>query len=119
MFKIIGNTTATTSPQPDWAQTDENKADYIKNKPDLSRIAGNYVLSAQNIGDGIIEILLTSMQSYGVTQSGHILTIIDGVPAIHSGSSLLIYNDATDQKHILTIVDAAHVARNGSALLIY
>lgn len=35
MAKIIGNTTATPNPQPDWAQTDKTKADYIKNKPDL------------------------------------------------------------------------------------
>ena len=33
MGKIIGNTTATPNPRPDWNQTDENKADYIKNKP--------------------------------------------------------------------------------------
>lgn len=31
--KIIGNTTATPNPRPDWNQTDETKADYIKNKP--------------------------------------------------------------------------------------
>ena len=36
MAKIIGNTTATPNPRPDWAQTDETKADYIKNKPDIS-----------------------------------------------------------------------------------
>lgn len=33
MSKIIGNTTATPNPRPDWNQTDETKADYIKNKP--------------------------------------------------------------------------------------
>lgn len=33
MGKIIGNTTATPNPRPDWLQTDETKADYIKNKP--------------------------------------------------------------------------------------
>ena len=33
MSKIIGNTTATPNPRPDWAQTDVTKADYIKNKP--------------------------------------------------------------------------------------
>lgn len=31
--EIIGNTTATPNPRPDWNQTDETKADYIKNKP--------------------------------------------------------------------------------------
>ena len=35
MAKIIGNTTATPNPQPDWNQTNETKADYIKNKPDI------------------------------------------------------------------------------------
>ena len=33
MSKIIGNVTATPNPRPDWNQTDETKADYIKNKP--------------------------------------------------------------------------------------
>ena len=33
MAKIIGNTTTTPYPRPDWKQTDSNKADYIKNKP--------------------------------------------------------------------------------------
>lgn len=33
MAKIIGNTTATPYPRPDWMQDDESKADYIKNKP--------------------------------------------------------------------------------------
>ena len=38
MAKIIGNTTATPNPRPDWAQTDETKADYIKNKPDIGAL---------------------------------------------------------------------------------
>ena len=35
MAKIIGNTTATPNPCPDWAQTNSTKADYIKNKPTI------------------------------------------------------------------------------------
>ncbi len=35
MREIIGNTTATPNPRPDWNQTDASKADYIKNKPDI------------------------------------------------------------------------------------
>ena len=35
MAKIIGNTTATPNPRPDWHQSDETKADYIKNKPEI------------------------------------------------------------------------------------
>lgn len=38
MAKIIGNTTATPNPRPDWNQTDETKADYIKNKPKLEEL---------------------------------------------------------------------------------
>jgi hypothetical protein len=33
MAKIIGNTTSTNMPVPDWEQTNPRKADYIKNKP--------------------------------------------------------------------------------------
>jgi hypothetical protein len=36
---IIGNTTATPNPQADWNQTDDKKADYIKNKPTLGDLA--------------------------------------------------------------------------------
>lgn len=32
-MKIIGNTVGTTMPRPDWNQTDETKADFIKHKP--------------------------------------------------------------------------------------
>ena len=38
MAKIIGNTTATPNPRPDWNQEDETKADYIKNKPDVESL---------------------------------------------------------------------------------
>lgn len=34
-MKIKGNTVGTTTPRPDWNQTDPKKADYIKNKPDI------------------------------------------------------------------------------------
>ena len=38
MREIIGNTTATPNPRPDWNQKDETKADYIKNKPDFDNL---------------------------------------------------------------------------------
>ena len=41
MGKIIGNTTATPNPRPDWNQTDPAKANFILNKPDLAT-AGRY-----------------------------------------------------------------------------
>lgn len=36
---IVGNTTATPNPLPDWNQSDSSKADYIKNKPELADVA--------------------------------------------------------------------------------
>lgn len=46
---IKGSTTASTTPRPDWEQTDPAKADYIKNKPQLiatdENNDGNIVLS--------------------------------------------------------------------------
>lgn len=36
MAKIIGGTTATSVPVPDWNQNNPNRADYIKNKPDIA-----------------------------------------------------------------------------------
>lgn len=41
--KIIGNTTATPNPQPDWNQTDSTKADYIANKPDVDALSTKVV----------------------------------------------------------------------------
>ena len=38
MPKIIGDITTTPMAVPDWNQTDSTKADYIKNKPDVSSI---------------------------------------------------------------------------------
>ena len=40
MREIIGNTTATPNPRPDWAQNDETKADFIKNKPEIPSVEG-------------------------------------------------------------------------------
>lgn len=34
MAKIIGVTVGTTSPRPNWAQSNKKKSDYIKNKPE-------------------------------------------------------------------------------------
>lgn len=43
---IVGNTTATPNPRPDWNQTDETKADYIKNKPTPETFIPNKALEA-------------------------------------------------------------------------
>lgn len=51
MAKIIGNTTATPNPRPDWNQIDVNKADYIKNKPTVLTRAEVIGLIKENGGD--------------------------------------------------------------------
>ena len=49
MAKIIGNTTTTPMPVADWNQTDEKKADYIKNKPDFDGLETEVNDMAQEI----------------------------------------------------------------------
>ena len=51
MNKIIGNPTITPYPRPDWKQTDETKADFIKNKPDLSIYDEQIKKNTSDIGD--------------------------------------------------------------------
>ena len=51
MAKIIGNTTATPNPRPDWNQTDETKADYIKNKPDITGEINSHNIDADAHAD--------------------------------------------------------------------
>ncbi len=53
MSKIIGNTTATPVAIPDWNQTDEKKADYIKNKPLLGTLSSLDTLEEKHIPDTI------------------------------------------------------------------
>lgn len=53
MTKIIGNTTSTPNPRPDWNQTDETKADYIKNKPAIPNVDQNYSAKSVNAQSGI------------------------------------------------------------------
>ena len=47
--RIIGNPTTTPMAIPDWKQTDETKADFIKNKPDVvERTEFNSAIEALN-----------------------------------------------------------------------
>ena len=40
-MSIMGNVAGLGAVQPDWAQTDERMADFIRNKPDLPGMAGS------------------------------------------------------------------------------
>lgn len=65
--------------------------DYLKEHPIEEEInIGNYGLTAQDKGNGVVEILLATIATSGVTQSGDTLTIIDGVTVMQNGSVLVI-----------------------------
>lgn len=71
---IIGDTTATPNPRPDWNQTDDTKANYIDNKPDIS------------------DVIRYSTQELTETQKAQVRSNIDAGKSNFSGS----YNDLTD-----------------------
>ena len=55
--KIIGDTTATPNPRPDWNQTDVMKADYIKNKPLLGSLAAKDVVEKSDLSQEVQDAL--------------------------------------------------------------
>lgn len=79
MTKIIGNTTATPNPRPDWNQTDPTKANYIENKPEivdnLDSDSSEAVLSAAQ--GKVLKQLIEENPSAGITHywDGTVLTV--------------------------------------------
>jgi hypothetical protein len=63
MSKIIGNTIATPMAIPDWNQTDEKKADYIKNKPELGALALYDVIASTSVTHNE-DLLSTILETY-------------------------------------------------------
>lgn len=63
MGKIIGDIAGTPNPQPDWSQNDETKADYIKNKPNLSLLSLDVANHESRIKDNTRDI--NSLKYYG------------------------------------------------------
>ena len=58
MSKIIGNTTTTPMAVPDWEQTNPNKSDYIKNKPDIDKIIKEAIDKSVGIANTELEYIL-------------------------------------------------------------
>lgn len=69
MREIIGNTTATPNPRPDWSQNDSTKADYIKNKPVILTEDDVTKLIKQNGSSGFGNSAIESISVNGVEQS--------------------------------------------------
>ena len=105
MREIIGNTTATPNPKPDWNQTDETKADYIKNKPDINSkldkwIPNNYqdsVLVRCADANGIITEKQITVASVGYSQYNAI-PLYDH-PATGAGGGALTTSTPKSSKH--------------------
>ena len=70
MREIIGNTTATPNPRPDWAQTNPAKADYIKNKPTLGTLAAKDEVAKGDLSEDVqtaLDNANSALQSYTET----------------------------------------------------
>lgn len=57
MAKIIGNTTTTPMAIPDWNQTDEMKADFIKNKPILGKLSAKDEIAKSDLSSDVQDSL--------------------------------------------------------------
>ena len=97
MAKIIGNTTATPNPRPDWNQTDSTKADYIKNKPTIidnfsEDENGELLYNGNSIGGGLdVEY---SEQIEANTQARHTHENIDILDKFSEVDGMLLYNES-------------------------
>lgn len=98
MAKIIGNAIATPNPRPDWNQTDETKADYIKNKPIYQNI--NQVEVSEITWDGntdnkiciaVPEVGLTLYKVSDLVLSKE--NLINATITLSDGSTTIIYED--------------------------
>jgi hypothetical protein len=83
MAKIIGNTTATPMAIPDWNQTDETKADYIKNKPNIDIKAYAVPSTGLEIVNGVVTGIGTCKDEYIVipelSDGVEVIEVADGV----------------------------------------
>lgn len=64
MAKIIGVTVGTTTPRPNWSQTNTRKSDFIKNKPDV-----NALIEQHNDNEGAHPHLLSDLNDLKGTVS--------------------------------------------------
>lgn len=75
--RIRGNTVGTTMPRPDWNQGNPNKADFIKNKPDLSTdpsltFAGK-AADAKVTGEALAEIRTATQTAIASTTKKYVM----------------------------------------------
>lgn len=78
--KIIGDIAGVPNPKSDWSQTDERKADYIKNKPDLFNFANAVRNTEKSVGTVYITDALPTPHIKDIEIFGN--SIQDGTPTI-------------------------------------
>jgi hypothetical protein len=105
MSKIIGNTTATPNPRPDWNQSDETKADYIKNKPVLHTHNDNLEV-LDNLGENSVGELTYKDKTVG-TPSPHIvernLDDIEACARVYTQNVITIEADLPENSRVKKI----------------
>ena len=95
-MKITGNTVGTTMPRSDWNQTDQSKADYIKNKPTLGAISTKDTIEKTDLSSDVQTTL--DKAETAATQIGNKVDKVDG-----KGLSTNDYT--TDEKNKLSGVE--------------
>lgn len=122
MAKIIGNTTATPNPRPDWAQMDETKADYIKNKPELiGQITEENGEIFNDYENNMAYGEFTHAEGEGTTVgcTGYLITNIekvnteDTLPYYDSGSSIIITTEVNTEYAVGDVVSIRMFATVG------
>ncbi len=113
MAKIIGNTTATPNPRPDWEQTDEKKADYIKNKPKVLTEEDVIQLIEENGGDAGVQ---ADWGQTDETQLDYIknkpnIAVGEGTRADQSGQTVIGRYNAPDNTAKFIVGDGSATTR--------
>ena len=103
MSKIIGSTTATPVPRSDWAQTNENRADYILNKPELGALAAKDVVSKTDLASEVqasLEKADTAIQNLdGYATEDYVSTALEAkADATHDHSDVYYSKTELDAK---------------------
>ena len=109
MSKIIGNTTATPNPRPDWEQIDENKADYIKNKPQLGTLAAKSVVDKADLEESVQTSLnnadMAKSKLDGIEEGANAYTLPTAGTSL---GGVKTGGDVTISSGIITVNDDSH-----------
>ena len=112
MSKIIGNTVGTPNPRPDWNQTDETKANYIKNKPEAATVISEKSTDEQYSTAKAVYTAISEESNYA---NDNFANAIKG----NASGSFIKVDDVSPIEHSLTVkVDRpnATVSRYGKNL---